>query len=141
MSNNWYYRKQIGDAGLNRKPSRLKDLGEHSIRVFVREVIQNNLDAAEEGKSVTGEIKLHEWKKREVETFFEFVGKGHIELLRKSAIDPDPSVAPYLKDCIEIIDGKKASSFLIVVEETNCIGLLGPVRETKNEKSHFDALM
>jgi len=141
MAEKWYYRKQEGDAGLNRKPPRLKDLGEHSIRVFVREVIQNNLDAAEEGKAVTVEIKIHEWKKKEVESFFEFVGQEHIELLKKSATDPDPSVAPYLKDCVEIINGKKASSFLIVVEETNCIGLLGPVRETKNEKSHFDALM
>lgn len=141
MAEKWYYRKQTGDAGLNRKPPRLKDLGEHSIRIFVREVIQNNLDAAEEGKSVTVEIKIREWKKKEVENFFEFVGKEHIELLKKSATDPDPSVAPYLKDCVEIINRKKVSSFLIVVEETNCIGLLGPVRETKNEKSHFDALM
>lgn len=138
---NWYYRKQLGDAGLNRKPPRLKDLGEHSIRIFVREVIQNNLDAAEDGKSVNVEIKLHEWKKREVEAFFEFVGSEHIELLKKSSAKPDPSVVPYLKDCIEIINGKKSSSYLIVVEETNCIGLLGPVRETENEKSHFDALM
>ena len=107
----------------------------------MREVIQNNLDAAEEGKAVTVEIKIHEWKKKELENFFEFVGKEHIELLKKSATDPDPSVAPYLKDCVEIINGKKASTFLIVVEETNCIGLLGPVRETKTEKSHFDALM
>ena len=141
MAKKWYYRKQTVDAGLNRKPPRLKDLGEHSIRVFVREVIQNNLDAAEEGKAVTVEIKIHEWKKKELENFFEFVGKEHIELLKKSATDPDPSVAPYLKDCVEIINGKKASTFLIVVEETNCIGLLGPVRETKTEKSHFDALM
>ena len=84
---------------------------------------------------------LEWWKKKELENFFEFVGKEHIELLKKSATDPDPSVAPYLKDCVEIINGKKASTFLIVVEETNCIGLLGPVRETKTEKSHFDALM
>ena len=102
----WYYRKQTGDAGLNRKPPRLKDLGEHSIRIFVREVIQNNLDAAEEGKAVTVEIKIHEWKKKELENFFEFVGKEHIELMKKSATDPDPSVVPYLKDCIEIINGK-----------------------------------
>src|SRR5439155_8095481 len=117
---------------------RLKDLGEHSIRIFVREVIQNNLDAAEQGKSVTVEIKLHEWRKEEAKAFFDFVGVEHIELLKKSATDPDPSVAPYLKECLEIINGKKLSSFLVVVEETNCIGLLGPVRETKKEKSHFD---
>lgn len=141
MENKWYYRKQTGDAGLNRKPPRLKDLGEHSIRIFVREVIQNNLDAAETGKAIKVEIKIYEWKKKEIETFFDFVGKEHIELLKKSAVDPDPSVTPYLKDCIDIINGKKSSTFLIVVEETNCIGLLGPVRETKNEKSHFDALM
>ena len=138
---NWYYRKQLGDAGLNRKPPRLKDLGEHSIRIFVRELIQNNLDAAEEGKEVIVEIKIHEWKKKEIETFFEFVGKEHIEILKKSATDPNPSVAPYLRDCIEIIKGRKSPTFLIVVEETNCIGLLGPVRENKKEKSHFDALM
>lgn len=141
MATEWYYRKQQGDAGLNRKPPRLKDLGEHSIRIFVREVIQNNLDAAEEGKTVTVEIKLYEWRKKEVEAFFDFVGAEHIELLKKSATDPDPSVAPYLKECLEIINGRKSSSFLVVVEETNCIGLLGPVRESKTEKSHFDALM
>jgi hypothetical protein len=141
MHKHWYYRTQKGDAGLNRKPPRLKDLGEHSVKIFVREVIQNNLDAAEEGKNVTVEIKIQEWKRKEVEAFFEFVGKDHIELIKKSASDPDSSVAPYLKDCVEIINGKKTSSFLIVVEETSCIGLLGPVRESKKEKSHFDALM
>jgi hypothetical protein len=141
MKSNWYYRKQPGDAGLNRKPPRLKDLGEHSVRIFVREVLQNNLDAAEEGKSVTVEIKLHEWKKKEVESFFQFVGAEHIELLKQSASDPDPSVAPYLKECVEIINGKKSTFFTVIVEEKNCIGLLGPVRETKKEKSHFDALM
>ena len=141
MAKEWYYRTQQGDAGLNRKPPRLKDLGEHSIRIFVREVLQNNLDAAEEGKAVTVEIKLHEWKKKEVEAFFEFVGAEHIELLKQSATDPDPSVAPYLKECVEIINGKKSNFYTVIVEETNCIGLLGPVRETKKEKSHFDALM
>ncbi|GEM_PF-1976820 len=141
MKKEWYYRTQKGDAGLNRKPPRLKDLGEHSVKIFVREVLQNNLDAAEEGKAVTVEIKLHEWKKKEVDTFFQFVGTEHIELLKKSAVDPDPSVAPYLKETIEIINGKKTAFFTVIVEEKNCIGLLGPVRETKKEKSHFDALM
>lgn len=141
MPNYWYYRKQTGDAGLNRKPPRLKDLGEHSVRIFVREVIQNNLDAAQEDKAVTVEIKIHEWKKSEIQAFFDFIGKEHIDLLKKSAADPDPSVSPYLKDCIEIINTRKKSSFSVVVEETNCIGLLGPVRESRNEKSHFDALM
>src|SRR5688572_9892920 len=108
MQDNWYYRKQQGDAGLNRKPPRLKDLGEHSVRIFVREVLQNNLDAAVQGKTVNVEIKLHEWKKKEVESFFTFVGADHIELLKKSATDPDPSVAPYLKECLEIINGKKS---------------------------------
>lgn len=141
MTREWYYRKQTGDAGLNRKPPRLKDLGEHSVRIFVREVLQNNLDAAEPGRAVTVEIKLHEWKRKEVEAFFQFVGADHIELLKKSASKPDPSVAPYLKECVEIIDGKGATFYTIIVEETNCIGLLGPVRESDNEKSHFDALM
>lgn len=137
----WYYRTQKGDAGLNRKPPRLKDLGEHSVRIFVREVIQNNLDASEDGKPVTIEISIKEWKQREIDSFFEFVGMPHINLLKKSASEPDPSVAPYLKNCIDVINGKKTSSFLITVEESGCIGLLGPVRESKNEKSHFDALM
>lgn len=138
---NWYYRTQKGDAGLNRKPPRLKDLGEHSVRIFVREVIQNNLDAAEAGSPVTIEINIKEWKRKEIEAFFDFVGMEHINLLKKSASEPDPSVAPYLKNCIDIINGKKNSSFLITVEESGCIGLLGPVRESKAEKSHFDALM
>ncbi len=56
--NKWHYRTQRGDAGLNRKPPRLKDLGEHSIGILVRELIQNNLDAAEEGKSVTVQIDI-----------------------------------------------------------------------------------
>lgn len=73
--------------------------------------------------------------------FFEFIGKEHIDLLKKSAEDPDPSVLPHLKDCIEIINSRKKTSFSVVVEESNCIGLLGPVRESKKEKSHFDALM
>jgi hypothetical protein len=141
MGNNWHYRKQQGDAGLNRKPPRLKDLGEHSVSVFVREVIQNNLDAAEEGKVIEVEIKLFEWRKNEINEFFEFIGREHVELLKKSATDPDPTVAPHLKECIEIINGKKSSTFLVVVEETNCIGLLGPIRESKTERSHFDALM
>lgn len=141
MSNKWYYRKQSGDAGLNRKPPRFKDLGEHTIRVFVREVIQNNLDAAIEGKPITVEITIQEWEKKEVKSFFEFVGEEHINLLKKSAIDPDPSIKPYLNNCVDILNGKISPSFLIIVEETNCIGLLGPVRETKKDKSHFDALM
>jgi hypothetical protein len=141
MINEWYYRKQTGDAGLNKNPARIKDLGEHSIRIFIREVLQNNLDAAQEGKPVNVSIRLHEWKKNEVESFFQFVGKGHIDLLKQSAIEAHPSVAPYLKECVEIINGKKSTFYTVIVEETNCIGLTGPVRETKQEKSHFDALM
>jgi len=141
MAENWHYRTQKGDAGLNRKPPRFKDLGEHSIRIFVREVLQNNMDAADSGKPITVDIKISEWGKSEISSFFDFIGKEHIQLLRKSATEPDPAVAPYLKDCIEIINGKKTSTFLIIVEEKDCIGLLGPIRESKNEKSHFDALM
>jgi hypothetical protein len=137
----WHYRTQKGDAGLNRKPPRLKDLGEHSVRIFVREVIQNNLDAAQDEQPVTIEISIKEWKQKEIDAFFKFVGMPHINLLKKSASEPDPSVAPYLKNCIDVISGKKTSSFLITVEESGCIGLLGPVRESKKEKSHFDALM
>jgi hypothetical protein len=138
---NWHYRKQQGDAGLNRKPPRLKDLGEHSINIFVREVIQNNLDAVEGDKPITVEFKIHKWNKSKIESFFKFVGKEHIENIRKSAINADPSVSPYLKDCLEVIQGKRDSCFSVVVEETNCIGLLGPVRESGSERSHFDALM
>lgn len=138
---NWHYRKQVGDAGMNSNPERLKDLGTHSIEVFVREVIQNNLDAAEQDKEVTVEFRILEQNKQEIESFLNFIGKEHIDLLKKSTAEAADNVAPYLKDCIEIIEGKKKSAFSIVVEETNCIGLIGPVRGTKNNKSHFDALM
>ncbi|MCE3226989.1 MAG: hypothetical protein K0S32_1540 [Bacteroidetes bacterium] len=141
MGKHWYYRKQYGDAGLNRKPPRLKDLGEHSIGIFVREVLQNNMDAAEKGQPVGVKIKISEWNKKQISNFFEFLGQDHIELLKKACSDPDPSVTPYLKDSKNILSNKKNNAFLITVEEKNCIGLLGPIRETKKEKSHFDALM
>ncbi len=141
MQTHWHYRTQKGDAGLNRKPPRFKDLGEHSIRIFVREVLQNNMDAADNGNPITVGITISEWGKKEISSFFDFVGEDHIQLLKKSGSYPDPAVAPYLKECLEIISGKKNTSFLIIVEETNCIGLLGPIRESQTEKSHFDALM
>jgi len=140
MNAEWYYRKQDGDAGLNRKPPRLKDLGEHSVEIFVREVIQNNLDAGQQGKEVSVSFKLHQWSKTEAQKFLEFLGTQHIEHLKKSTIDPDPSVNPYLIECKDILKGKDSKYFTVIVEEKNCFGLLGPIRSSEG-KSHFDALM
>jgi hypothetical protein len=136
----WHYSTKIGDAGLNKKPSRFKDLGEHSIKIFVREVLQNNMDAGTEFPITVG-FKIYKWGKKEINAFFELIEPEHLELIRQSAMDPDPSVSSYLKECLDVIDGKRTNAFSVVVEEHKCIGLLGPIRETKNEKSHFDALM
>lgn len=137
----WHYRSQKGDAGLNRKPPRLKDLGEHSVEILIRELIQNTVDAAIDSKPVKVEIEIQDWDIKRIESFFQFVGNDHIELLRTSIEKADPSVAPHLKDCKDIIDRKKESAFSLVIRESNCIGLIGPVRGDDKEKSHFDALM
>jgi hypothetical protein len=141
MDNNWHYRKQEGDGGLNRKPPRFKDLGEHSVGIFVREVLQNNVDAAIAGKPLSVEFKINEWAKTEIENFFDVTGHAHIELLKNAAINPDPSIVPFLKENKKIITKKVTQAFSLIVEETNCIGLTGPLRGSNNEKSHFDALM
>ncbi len=141
MKENWHYRKQIGDAGLTKIPPRIKDLGEHSVRIFVREVIQNNLDAAINGEKVSLTIKVDEWDSVKIAEFFGFIGVDHIELLRRANKMADPGISPYLKACSQIINGKTERAILISVEERNCIGLIGPVRQTEKEKSHFDSLM
>lgn len=141
MSNHWHYRKQEGDGGLNRKPPRFKDLGEHSVGIFVREVLQNSLDASINGKPISVEFKVKEWSKTQIDNFFKVIGQEHLELLKKAASNPDPSITPYLKENNKIINKKIAHAYSVIVEENNCIGLVGPLRGSDKEKSHFDALM
>ena len=45
MKQYWDYTKVKSNKGLTRKPPRFKDLGAHNIKSFVRELIQNCLDA------------------------------------------------------------------------------------------------
>ena len=141
MKPNWDYTKVKSNKGLTRKPPRLKDLGTHNIKTFVRELIQNSLDARfDDSLPVKIKITIQEWGKSEIKNFLELLGAEHIDLLKKSFERASQEVKVHLQEGYDILCGKKNSTFCLVVEEKNCVGLTGSV-EGVNDKSHFNALL
>ncbi|MEJ0031556.1 MAG: hypothetical protein WDO15_14800 [Bacteroidota bacterium] len=141
MEIGWNYQQKKGNAGLGGRPPRLKDLGEHSIETFVRELIQNSLDAKlEASKPVEIVIKLEEWKRSQIQGFFEIIGKKHLDLFSESHRQAITEVKPKMADGIKLIEGKKTKTFSLTIEEHNCIGLTGSVKGAEG-KSNFSSLM
>lgn len=141
MKHNWYYSKIPSNPGLSRKPPRFKDLGTHDINTFVRELIQNCLDAKfDDSKPVEVKIQIKEWGKEEIKNFLELLGDEHIALLKKSYQEALSEVQVQMKDGYDILCGKKEKTFCLVVEEINCVGLTGS-EEGATDKSHFNALL
>ena len=141
MKPNWDYTKIKSNKSLSRKPPRFKDLGTHDIKTFVRELIQNCLDARyDESLAVEIRIGIIEWGKEEIKNFLTLLGDEHIALLKKSYEEALPEVQVQMKDGYDILCGKKEKTFCLVVEEKNCVGLTGS-EEGANDKSHFNALL
>lgn len=137
----WDYIKVKSNKGLTRKPPRFKDLGAHNIKTFVRELIQNCLDAMfDVDLSVEIRITIKEWGKEEIKKFLVLLGDEHTALLKKSYEEALPEVQVQMKDGYDILCGNKEKTFCLVVEEKNCIGLTGSVIGA-NDKSHFNALV
>lgn len=137
----WDYTKINSNKSLSRKPPRLKDLGTHDIKTFVRELIQNCLDARFNA-SLPVEIKItiKEWGKNEIQNFLNLLGEDHIALLKKSYEVALPEVKVHMKDGYDIICGNRNRTFCLIVEEKNCIGLIGS-EDGADESSHFNALL
>jgi hypothetical protein len=141
MKPHWRYIQFPSNAGLSRKPPRFKDLGVHNIKTFVRELIQNCIDARyNENEKVGIKIIIKQWGKKEISEFLKLLGEDHIELVKKSYAEALPEVKIHMKEGYELICGNKESTFCLVVEEANCVGLTGSVIGA-NEKSHFNALV
>ena len=137
----WDYTRIKSNKSLSRKPPRFKDLGTHDIKTFVRELIQNCLDARyDESLPVKLKIGIIEWSKEEIKNFLALLGDEHIALLKKSYEEALPEVQVQMKDGYDILCGKKEKTFCLVVEEENCVGLTGS-EEGANDKSHFNALL
>lgn len=137
----WDYTKIKSNKSLSRKPPRFKDLGAHDINIFVRELIQNCLDARfDEALPVKIRIVIKEWGKSEIKNVLDLLGEEHIELLKKSYAEALPEVQVQMKDGYDIICGRKEKTYCLIIEERNCIGLTGS-EEGVNDKSHFNALL
>jgi hypothetical protein len=141
MQANWDYTKIKSNKSLSKKPPRFKDLGTHDIKTFVRELIQNCLDARFK-ESLPAEIKItiKEWGKTEIQNFLNLLGEEHISLLKKSYEQALPEVKVQMQEGYDIICGKKEKTFCLIVEEKNCVGLTGS-EDGANDKSHFNALL
>jgi len=137
----WDYTRIKSNKSLSRKPPRFKDLGTHDIKTFVRELIQNCLDARfAESLPVEIRIVIKEWGKTEIKNFLELLGKEHIELMKKSYEEALPEVKVQMQDGYDLVCGKKEKTFCLVVEEKNCVGLTGSVIGA-NDTSNFNALV
>jgi hypothetical protein len=107
MENTWHYSYKIGDAGLPSRPPRLKDLGEHSIEIFVRELIQNSLDAQfDSNKPVSINIKVEEWTRGNIDQFFNLIGKDYLNAFEKSYEKAITDVKPKMSNGIKLISGQ-----------------------------------
>ena len=99
MNSFWDYTKVKSNKGLTRKPPRFKDLGAHNIKTFIRELIQNCLDAKfDDSLPVEIRITIKEWGKKDIRTFLDLLGKDHIELLKKSYHEALPEVKVHMQD-------------------------------------------
>ncbi len=143
MKENWFYLEKIGNAGLPARPPRIKDLGEHSIEIFVRELIQNSLDARlGDDIPVTINIKIEEWSKEAIDTFFSLISNDHLNKFSESYAYPNipADVKPKMKGGYQLIKGQRKKSFGLIIEEENCIGLTGSVTGIDG-KSNFNSLI
>ena len=137
----WDYTRIKSNKSLSRKPPRFKDLGTHDIKTFVRELIQNCLDARyDESLPVEIRMEIIEWGKEEINNFLALLGDEHIALLKKSYEEALPEVQVQMKEGYDILCGIKEKTFCLIVEEKNCVGLTGS-EEGVNDKSHFNALL
>ncbi len=137
----WHYIKFPSNAGLSRKPPRFKDLGAHNIKTFVRELIQNCLDARHKDLlPVEIKIVIKEWGKTELNNFLGLLGDDHVELLKKSYDEALPEVKVHMQAGFDLLGGEHEKTFCLIVEERNCVGLTGSVIGS-NDKSHFNALV
>lgn len=141
MKKGWVYIDRKGNAGLPTRPPRFKDLGEHSIEIFIRELIQNSLDACfDENKPVTVKIKVEDWDKNDIDNFFTIIGKEHLNKFAESYEKAITDVKPKMINGQNLISGIKKNSFGLVIEENNCIGLTGSVKGI-DRKSNFSSLI
>ena len=141
MNNSWIYIDRIGNAGLPSRPPRFKDLGEHSIEIFTRELIQNSLDARfKDNIPVTIKINIEDWDDEDIQGFFGLIGKDYLEKFSESYNYAITDVKPKMTDGYKIIKGTKKNTFALTVEENNCIGLTGSVKGI-DRKSNFNSLI
>ncbi len=143
MKESWFYLDKNGDAGLPARPPRIKDLGEHSIEIFVRELLQNSLDARLSNNiPVTINLKIEEWDKEAIDNFFNIIGKDHLNKFSESYSyrNIPADVKPKMKNGFKLIQSQKKKSFALTIEEDNCIGLTGSVRGF-DKKSNFNSLI
>jgi len=143
MKQNWIYLDKKGDAGLPARPPRIKDLGEHSIEIFVRELIQNSLDAKiPNDKPVSVKFKIEEWDNDLIQNFFKIIGEDHLKKFNQSySYQKIPAdVKPKMRNGNSLIQREKRKSFALIIEEENCTGLTGSVRGIE-EQSNFNSLV
>ncbi len=103
----WDYTRTKSNKSLSKKPPRYKDLA-HDIKTFVRELIQNCLDARfNESIPVEIIIRIQKWGKSEIKDFLNLLGEEHIALLKKSYDKARPEVKLQMQEGYDIHSGKK----------------------------------
>jgi hypothetical protein len=141
MKKSWIYIDRKGNAGLPTRPPRFKDLGEHSIGIFIRELLQNSLDARfDDKRPVKIKIKVEDWDRTDIEDFFNLIGKDHLEKYSESYNYAITDVKPKMSAGQKIITGEKKKTFALTIEENNCIGLTGSVKGI-DRRSNFNSLI
>lgn len=141
MKNTWIFRQQVSDAGFDPRSSRIKDLGEHSIKTFVREFIQNSLDVRyNKAKPITISFHVNSLNRVDIESLKENLSEKFVKMFKKSFDEADLDEKEKLALGNNLLFGS-GSGFSLVIREGNCKGLTGSESiQKKGDKSNYDAL-
>ncbi|MEO7924718.1 MAG: hypothetical protein ABIR30_13635 [Chitinophagaceae bacterium] len=141
----WYYQSQEGNAGQNKRPLRLKDLEDHSIKSLVREIIQNSLDVRKNDTSPTlVKFTIKDWTTKDLENFKNIFGSDCLTYYERSHEKAQEDAKIKMQDGYNLLKGGENNLFSLTIEEQNCIGLNGSVNGYENEMptpSNFNSLM
>lgn len=141
MESRWVFRHQIGDAGFDPRSSRIKDLGEHSIKTFVREFIQNSLDVRrDKTKPVHISFNVRSMDDGDLKALKLGLGEEFLDMFSMSYEEAQLDEKEKLKLGNDILFNSKRG-YSLIIKESNCVGLTGPEQITrKTDRSNYDAL-
>jgi len=141
MKGHWSFSQQKGDAGFNPQSLRSKDLGEHSIKTFVREFVQNTLDVRlDKNKPAEITFLIKNLSGSEIAALKNNLGDDFLKMFKNSFLESDPDEREKLEKGYKFLF-EDEPGFSLIVTEKNCVGLTGAEKvQSKTDKSNYDAL-